>query len=265
MVGTRTADTGRDEDILAEIQDIFGSLPRVFERMAEAGELQQHWPSIYAVLVEPAPLSPVVVQALFRLYSLRCAASYCFVLHSLTLSSLLGWPASKRVSLAELGRVFELPNSEPDHDRWSRILRLAWLAEGEGPHRAAADFLLRELCSADEHAQIHAVYRANRAINRFTLEPPLALDGEPMLDTFPPELRALVPDFVQFHMREHGSDVERPVSSMCSVCRKVRATDGQWWAYASIVELLADDVLFSHGLCPSCLEAEGVPPELLRD
>jgi hypothetical protein len=46
------------------------------------------------------------------------------------------------------------------------------------------------------------------------------------------------------------------------VCREVRSTAGEWFPYAVASELLDDDALFSHGLCPGCLEDQGVPSEL---
>ena len=259
-MGPPSTDAGAtaDESIVAEIHGVFDSLPKVFESMREAGELQRHWPGIRSVLVEPEPLTPAVVQALFRVYSLRCSNHYCFVLHSLSLAKLLGAPDSTRVTLAELGRVFELPANQPEAERWGRVLRLAWLSQRAGPQRDAAEHLLRQLCSPEEHERILAVHTANQTLNRFTIAHRLTLADEPMIETFPSELQALIPEFVQFYMREHDEGQPRPVSSMCSMCRSVRSTDARWYPYDAARELLVEGALFSHGLCPACLEAEGL-------
>ena len=64
-------------------------------------------------------------------------------------------------------------------------------------------------------------------------------------------------------MRVNHSDPEsRPVSAMCCMCRQVQAVGEQWYPFAAAEQLLADDVVFSHGVCPTCLEAQGVPAEL---
>ena len=241
---------------LNEVRSIFNSLPQVFERMHEAGELERHWPNIRRVLVEPAPLSPAVVQALFIVFSVRCSSSYCFALHMLSLSAF----GATEVSLANLGQLFDMPTIEPDHERWSRLLKLSWLAHYEGPERGPADYLLRRECSEAEYERIGQVHRANAAINSFTVAPGLSLEDEPMVETFPAELQALVPTFIKFHMLTDGANPQmRPVGTMCSICRQIRDVEGQWFPRAAIDELLAKDMLFSHGLCERCLEEQGVP------
>jgi hypothetical protein len=67
------------------------------------------------------------------------------------------------------------------------------------------------------------------------------------------EVRRRLPDFVKFHVQMNRSDPERPVASMCSVCRRVRSTDGEWHPFEIARELLRTDALFSHGLCEPCL------------
>lgn len=249
-----------EQQFLAEIQEIFSSLPKVFSRMREDGALTLHWPGIRAVLVDPEPLSPAAVQALFIVFSLRCSSAYCFVLHSLTLST----QGANKIGIEELARVFDMPECEPEHQRWSRLLKLAWLAHYEGPQREAADLLLRRECSEAEYNQIHAVYTANKAINSYTVDPPLELAGEPMLDTFPEELQSMVPEFVQFHMRSLQCETrEQPVAAMCSVCRQVRSIDEQWYPYEAARKLLSEDTLFSHGLCEACVSREGIPTSVL--
>ncbi|PRQ01996.1 hypothetical protein ENSA7_56640 [Enhygromyxa salina] len=248
------------DETLDQIRDVFnGTVPNVFRRMHASGELERNWPPIRAVLVEPEPLPPEVVQALFIVLSLRCSSYYCFVLHSLTLST----QGATQISIGELARVFDMPAVTPEFDRWSRVLKLTWLSQFDGPQQHAAEYLLRRNCSDAEYQQVLRVHAANQVINSFTVDPELKLDGEPMLDSFPAELRALVPEFVRFYMETtSGSSPKRPVCTMCSVCRDVRAVDEQWYPLAVAGELIPKGVLFSHGLCSGCLVSEGVPSEL---
>lgn len=255
--------------MLTQVRAVFGgTVPKVFARMHAAGALARHWPGIHCVLTQPEPLSPAVVQALFSVFSLRCSNAYCFVLHSLSLlAGALEAPedperiTAGKLEIAELARVFDMPALEPENERWSQLLKLAWLAHFDGPQRQSADFLLARLCSKAEYEQIAAVHAANAAINSYTVAPSsLDLVDEPMLAIFPPELRALVPDFIRFHMdTDNGKSEPRPVSTMCSICRSLRDTDERWYPYEVAAKLLPQDVLFSHGLCRSCLDAQQVP------
>lgn len=246
-----------EDEILAEIHGIFGDCPLVFQRMREAGELERQWPQIRAVEIEPGPIPGAVVQAMLGLLALRCSSSYCFTMHSLTLAG----EGASLLAIAELARAFDMPPIVDDHERWSRVLKLAWLARVDGEQREAADFLLRQFCSEEEYAQIQLIYEVDGTLTGFT--PGLDPREDPILPHLPAELRAVIPEFVHFHVQVGQRDAgDRPVSVMCSVCRQVRSTAGDWYPYGVARELLDDDALFSHGLCPGCLEDQGVPPEL---
>lgn len=249
-----------DDDLLAEIRAQFsGTCPNVLRRMHEAGELAQHWPGIRAVLTESEPLPKAVVEALCVVMSLRCSQAYCFVMHSLTL---FGQGATS-IAIEDLARVFAMPAIVPDHERWSRVLKLAWLTRLDGPHRGAAAFILRQQCSEAELEQIERSCEVAELLNCFVADSRVALDGDPMLAQLPDELRRMIPEFVQFHIRLNHTDTEqRPVAAACSVCREIRSLDGGWYPLEVIQALLADDVLFSHGLCPRCMTEHGVPAKL---
>lgn len=249
-----------DEQLIAEVREQFaGAVPNVLSRMREAGVLATHWPKIRSVLAEPEPIPDAVVQALLTVLTLRCSNIYCFVMHSLTLVELGATP----IAIEELARVFDMPAIVADHERWSRALKLAWLTQLDGPQQAAADFALRRTCSATEHTKLMRVCEVGALLNDFVRDARVTLERDPVLEQLPAELRSLVPEFVQFHLRMNRTDArQRPVAAMCSVCRALRSTDDHWYPFDVARELLADDVLFSHGLCPRCLVGQETPPEL---
>ncbi|NVB37883.1 hypothetical protein G6O69_08555 [Pseudenhygromyxa sp. WMMC2535] len=238
--------------VIDEIRSLFGGgVPELYQRMAEQGVLEARWPEIRKILVEPAPLPPQVVQALLAILSLRCVNTYCFVYHSL---SLVQMDASV-IEIDELAQLFSMPAIVPNHERWSRLLKLTWLACREGPHQRAADLRLRKACDFAEYERIMQVCDAGLAINRFNSATPSQLDGDEGIERMPAQLRAMIPNFVHFHARHvSGSAQSRPVSTICSSCQALRSTEDEWYPYDVAAELLDPNTLFSHGLCPACFE-----------
>jgi hypothetical protein len=242
-----------DPKIFDEIRFLYsGTIPNAFLRMDEAGVLDGYWPKFRAAIAGPLPTA--VVDAMFVVFSARCGDAYCFVFHSLSLLTL----GASVIAIEELERLFDMPAIVAEHERWSRVLKLAWLAEFDESQQTAADFMLRRICSDDEYAQIMSLRAVAVEIADFIAVHGVTLEHDPsfaqVLAQVPEEFRGLVPTFVQFHSRMNPSDPEqRPVAVMCSMCREIRSTDGEWYPFEFARSLLGADVLFSHGLCDGCL------------
>jgi hypothetical protein len=243
--------------VSSEIRAMFGSMPLVFARMQESGDLVHNWPGIRELYTHPEPLRHEVVHALMAALALRCRRGYCFVLHSLALVE----ADAKPLEIAKLARLLKVPDVVPDAERWTRVVRLAWLADAPGPQRRAAAYALELECTPEEHAQVLHTCAVGALLTSYVDRYDLDVAEEPGLDLMPAELRALVPDFVQFHANigaGHGVG-ERPVCTVCSYCGAVRVAAGATWYPREIAaSLLPDNALFSHGLCSVCAASFGL-------
>lgn len=242
------------EQALQEIRARFGGVPNVFARMHEVGDLAANWPRLRGLYDDSTPgsIPHVVVVALLAALALRCRQNYCFVLHSL---AIVGAGVDK-IEIEQLARLLAVPSSVPDRERWDRIVRLAWLAEGSGAHRHAAAHALKLECTADEHEEVLHVCTSGALLTSYVARFGLSVELEPTLAQLPAQLRELVPEFVSFHtaQRDDERDTQRPVSVTCSMCRKIRSTtDQRWYPHETAIALLPRDVLFSHGLCQPCV------------
>lgn len=238
---------------LLEVEEMFGVIPDVFRAMHEAGTLEAEWPAIRAFNLDHSPLPRAVVDTLFAALGLRCHSEYCFVLHSLDLVA----AGADRLQIDELARHLSVPPHVPDAERWSRVVRLAWLADAPGPHTRAAAHALSLACTPEEHAQVLRVCEIGALFTSYVQRYELVATGEPLLELLPEELRALVPEFVQYHAALRG-DEQRPVCTVCCSCQRLRAVDEPvWYPQEAARELLPPDVLFSHGLCEPCVEQLG--------
>ncbi|NVB42939.1 hypothetical protein G6O69_34275 [Pseudenhygromyxa sp. WMMC2535] len=244
-----------------EVIEFYGYFPLLFQTMERVGELEEAWPPIRALHLEHEPLPRPVVDAIFATMGLRCGSDFCFVFHSL---ALIG-AGAKKVEIDDLGRFLQLPDVVPDRERWDRIVRLNWLAEAPGRHQRAAAFALEQACSPAEYAKVRLTCTVSGLLSKYTELGNIdanAVLGEPPVLAMPPEFRALIPDFVQFHSELHRvldpSAAAIPVASMCSSCKAVRTKDGEWYPGDVASELLPADVMFSHGLCERCVEELGL-------
>lgn len=240
------------EQALEEIRAKFGGVPNVFTRMHEVGDLAENWVHLRELYEEDVgPVPSLVIEVLLTALALRCRYDYCFVMHSLTIAG----AGVDKVEIEGLVRLLMVPSIVPDHARWSRIVRLAWLAEGNGDHRHAAAHALGLACSPEEHQQVLSTCSGGALLTSYVARFALRAEDEPSLARLPAELRELIPEFVSFHVAaREGEAGERPVSVTCSSCRRIKsATDEQWYPHESAALLLPDDVLFSHGLCETCL------------
>jgi hypothetical protein len=56
----------------------------------------------------------------------------------------------------------------------------------------------------------------------------------------------------------------RSILPICSYCRKIRDDENYWHTVENYLSLHTG-TLFSHGICPTCMEAQGVTPALMND
>lgn len=237
------------ETVLAEIREMFGSVPAVFERMREVGDLVDNWPGVRALYVEPGPLPREVVDVLLSALALRCHGDYCMVLHSLGLID-----ECARLSAAELAEHLAVPDHVPNHERWDRVVRQAWLATAPGPQRRATAHALELACTPEELAWILHVCAIGALLTSYVSRHAMGPCTRSCIETLPEQIRELVPSFVEFHSMLSGvPGVLRPVCTTCASCRQIRSTtDRAWYPREAIAELVPEDVLFSHGLCERC-------------
>lgn len=239
-----------------EIKAMYGMFPLILRRIDEAGDLEEQWPFIRSVWMNPAPLPSAVLNSLMAVLGLRCREDYCFVVHSMYLAT----EGAEPEAVEQLGRYFTVPAFVPDADRWSRVVGLAWIADGKGPQADVARHALELEVTPDELGKIDDACRMAEMLIGYISRYDIRLEDENGLAMLPESVRALMPEFIEFHMRLRESDPgERPVATTCASCLKVRATtDRNWYPRDAVTKVLPEDVLYSHGLCEPCADQYSV-------
>lgn len=240
--------------VIAEIEEMFvkplGSWPLLLQSIRNSGDLEEVWPLIKHVYYNPVPLPTLVVNSLMALMGLRCQEHYCFVIHSMYVVS----EGADPEAINALGRFFTVPID--DSPRWTRIVGLAWLSDGDDKEAQLADHTLKTLVTEEEYAKLKDVMKLANVVMSYVKRDQIPLEKEPALTMIPQHARELMPKFVEFHMQLKGSGQgDQPVCTTCASCNKVRAkADGVWFEREVVEPTLPDNVLYSHGLCEPCAE-----------
>lgn len=245
---------------LDEIKNIFhGAVPLIFMVMDEKQILETYWPIIKDALVEDKGIQDQrVKEGLMVALSTQCENSYCFVSHSYFLYG-LGFTVE---TIEEMVNKLEFPKQVDDSEKWSLALKWSFLfgRPPVGPSDAAmnSNELIQQLITPDEFRHLFKICTIIDMLNRFSefYIDKIRIENEEMFLDSSEKLKLPIPNLVKYYAKlsRSESNVEQPVVSICSYCRKIQDVEGKWHTLEVVLSSLDRNSIFSHSVCPDCYE-----------
>ena len=245
-------------DEYRELEDLLGdSVPVVLRVMEAKGVLSCFYPLVKEVFLDPqGAIPPVIRQGLMVALSSRCSNNYCFVVHGRNLLTM----GLSMEHVESVVRSLEFPAEVEDHEKWSQVLKWAYLF-GNSPTSNATDKTendnaILKLVGDEGYAAIFKVCSTNSILNLFTVffAQDIRVGTESGFEKEDDDLEMEIPGLVKFYQQLSRDDSEsaRPVVVMCMHCKDIRGSDGQWRALETTLMALDRRSLFSHSICDDC-------------
>lgn len=243
---------------VTEITENFqGNVPLIFRIMEEKQLLSLYWPIVKDALFEDTGIQDQRVrEGLMVTLSTQCENSYCFVAHSCFLYG-LGFTVE---SIETMVNELKFPAQVEENDKWSLALRWSFLfgrpPGGPSQELANSNRFIQQLITSDEFRHLFKICTTIDMLNRFSefYADNIRIENEEMF--LNPSLKLPIPDLIKYYekLTQSENNVERPVVAICSYCKDIRDTCGKWHVLESVLSSLERNSLFSHGICPVCLE-----------
>lgn len=189
---------------------------------------------------------PVAVCEAIRAVCLsRCENEYCLVMHSVGL-------VLEGFSLAELKALVEfhqLPAFVPRREDWERTIKLISAAFENETLTGTLRHSLRELHD-EKTIELLAHVSAFAHFHRFLMQcfgDEFDVRTEPRVLALGAEAESLLA------FASTAKFAERPIVTICSMCKDVRTPQG-WVPIERMIGEIPGQAQFSHGLCERCLD-----------
>ncbi len=242
-----------------ELKTLLGSETITLKTMEEKGFLPLYFPLFKNVLAhhDSGKIPQLIEQSIAGALSTKCSNTYCFVGHAMFLTN----NGITHEELKEIIQQLRFPSRIPESEKWSKILKWAFLfgnsSMGNPAKIQELDTTINNLLDDDEKGQLFNLIIASTVLNRLS---EFYADVITCEKDIPPgeqgeQLRMQIPRLVAFYHKVSDSDnEERPVVTMCMHCKDIRDTTGKWLALETSLSALDRNSMFSHSICDRCYE-----------
>ncbi len=199
---------------------------------------------------------PRIVEALLSISLYNCSNKYCYVIHS-------GWLLRQGLSFSQVTNIrefLELPDELPDHERFSKLLKLSFFAFREKNLSIENLRVVRELLSEDEFWDFGNIISLGHFLEFLvtTFSDEINLEKEAIIRDSGGRTLKEFADFVQYYEAKEAKLAREyhqiPVFVICSYCKSLKDIEGNWHPIESIISRLPPELAFSHGICEDCLK-----------